>query len=79
MGRSVSSTLDSIAVTDTLRELGTKVATNIIIDYFADGKEFRNRDENWLNAHYDYWSWNPYFDGNWDRAKAEQRFEKYLG
>jgi len=24
-------------------------------------------------------SWNPFWDGNWDRAKAEKRFSYYLG
>jgi len=79
MNRSASSTLDAIGVMDELCAAGTKVATNIIIDYVADGKEYRNMDTDWLNEHFDYWSWNPYFDGNWNRSKAEQRFEKYLG
>lgn len=79
MNRSVSATLEAVRVMDELRKQGTKVATNIIIDYVADGKQFRNMDKDWLNEHFDYWSWNPYFDGNWNRAKAEQRFEKYLG
>ena len=79
MNRSASSTLDAIGVMDELRKAGTKVATNIIIDYVSDGKEYRNMDTDWLNEHFDYWSWNPYFDGNWDRTKAEKRFEKYLG
>lgn len=79
MNRSASSTLDAIKVMDELRVAGTKVATNIIIDYVADGKEYKNMDMDWLNEHFDYWSWNPYFDGNWNRAKAEERFEKYLG
>lgn len=78
MNRSASSTLDAIGVMDELRKQGTKVATNIIIDYVADGKEYRNMDTDWLNEHFDYWSWNPYFDGKWDRTKAEQRFAKYL-
>ena len=79
MNRSASATLDAISVMDELREAETKVATNIIIDYVAGRKEYRNMDTDWLNEHFDYWSWNPYFDGNWNRSKAEQRFEKYLG
>jgi ribosomal protein S16 len=28
---------------------------------------------------YDYVSWNPLWNGKWDRKLAEERFEKYLG
>ena len=28
---------------------------------------------------YDYVSWNPLWNGKWDRKLAEQRFRKYLG
>ena len=28
---------------------------------------------------FDYYSWNPYFDGNWDLEKAKMRFKKYIG
>jgi len=27
---------------------------------------------------FDYVSWNPYWDGIWDRQKAEERYKKYI-
>lgn len=57
------------------RQHGTLLATNIIIDY----KDFPNPDETWLKSNFDYISWNPYWDGKWDRKIAEDRFTKYIG
>src|SRR5699024_2172296 len=79
MNRNVDLTLSYIDIAQELRKRGTKVATNIIIDYVIDGKTFHNMPEEWLNEQFDYWSWNPYFDGNWDYEKAKERFEKYIG
>lgn len=78
MNRNVVVTLSYIDWAQELRKRGTKVATNIIIDYVIDGKTFHNMPEEWLNEHFDYWSWNPYFDGNWDYETAKLRFEKYI-
>lgn len=88
MNRSVDYTMASIEIMDSLRELGTIVATNIIIDYtistpckdnvFILNKLIHNMDTDWLNSHFDYWSWNPYFDGHWDIEKAEERFYEYI-
>lgn len=79
MNRDVKGTLEYIDFAQELRAIGVTVATNIIIDYIVDGEAIHNMDEDWLNSHFDYWSWNPYFDGNWDYAKAKERFEKYIG
>lgn len=79
MNRDVKSTLDFIEFAQNLRSLDVVVATNIIIDYTIGNKVYHNMDKEWLNSHFDYWSWNPYFDGIWDRTKAEGRFKKYLG
>lgn len=79
MNRDVKSTLEFIEFAQELRSLGVIVATNIIIDYTIDDKIYHNMDEEWLNNHFDYWSWNPYFDGVWDIDKAKERFKKYLG
>ena len=79
MNRNVGITLDYIEWAQELRKRGTKVATNIIIDYVVNGDVVHNMPEEWLNAHFDYWSWNPYFDGKWDYDKAKERFEKYIG
>ena len=79
MNRNVDETLKYIDFAQLLRDQGTKVATNIIIDYVVDGEVIHNMDEDWLNEHFDYWSWNPYFDGQWDYDKAKERFEKYIG
>jgi hypothetical protein len=27
---------------------------------------------------FDHVSWNPYWDGRWDRDAAEERFDKYI-
>lgn len=82
MGRSVEDTMNALYLMEKLRMCGVKVATNIIIDYTANvnGEEvtFHNMDIKWLNEHFDYWSWNPYFDGKWDREKAEERWKEYL-
>lgn len=78
MNRSVKLTFDAIDILKSLRKLGVKIATNIIIDYTYDGKKYKNMDVNWLNDTFDYWSWNPYFDGNWSRDKAEERFDEYI-
>lgn len=79
MNRSVNQTMEAIALMQELRKYGTKVATNIIIDYVVDGVTYKNMPTEELNRLFDYWSWNPYFDGNWDRERAERRFEKYIG
>jgi len=78
MNRDIEQTLWYVAFAQDLRKCGTKVATNIIIDYAVDGEVIHNMNEDWLNEHFDYWSWNPYFDGNWDYQKAEERFKKYI-
>lgn len=57
-----------------LRRLGTTLATNVIIDY----KDFPNPDMEALNQIFHYVSWNPYWDGKWDEAKAITRWKKYF-
>lgn len=79
MNRNVDETLRFIDAAQELRTQGVIVATNIIIDYKVNGKIIRNMPEDWLNDNFDYWSWNPYFDGKWDREKAEERFKEYIG
>lgn len=79
MNRSVNATLAYIRWNQGLRKHGVKLATNIIIDYDVDGTVYHNLNEEFLNSHFDYYAWNPYFDGNWDRKKAEERFDKYIG
>lgn len=79
MNRDIDQTLWYVALAQDLRKCGTKVATNIIIDYVVDGKVIHNMNENWLNDKFDYWFWNPYFDGHWDYQNAEKRFKKYIG
>ena len=74
MGRNPSTTLELIRQTAKLREYGVTTATNIIIDY----KDFLNPNMEELEKTYDYISWNPYWDGKWDRKKAEARFTQYL-
>ncbi len=78
MNRSVSQTKNAIELMQEMRQFGTKVATNIIIDYVVDGTYYKNMPTQELNKLFDYWSWNPYFDGKWDRGLAEKRFKKYI-
>lgn len=78
MNRNIEQTLWYVAFAQDLRKCGTKVATNIIIDYVVDEEVIHNMNEDWLNDHFDYWSWNLYFDGNWDYQKAEERFNRYI-
>lgn len=78
MNRDVDATIFYIRWSQMLRENGVKLATNIIIDYEVNGVVYSNKDVDFLNEHFDYWVWNPYFDGNWNREKAEERFEKYI-
>ncbi|MBR9691780.1 radical SAM protein [Candidatus Woesearchaeota archaeon] len=74
MNRNVGDTLETIAIARQLKESGVYIATNIIIDYKDMGQDFSK-----VYDLYDYVSWNPLWDGKWDQARAEQRFEKYLG
>jgi tRNA A37 methylthiotransferase MiaB len=78
MGRDVEATEEYIQFSQLLRKNGTKVATNIIIDYIIDGETYHNMNEEWMNTYFDYWVWNPYFDGNWDYENAVKKFEKYI-
>lgn len=48
-------------------------ATNIV-----DGRVIENHDHEKLNVYFDYYSWNPYFDGNYDIIRANERFNKYI-
>ena len=79
MGRSVKATFDYIELAQKLRAKNVFVATNIIIDYTVEDECIENMPIEWLNEHFDYWVWNPYFDGKWNREKAEERYRKYIG
>jgi tRNA A37 methylthiotransferase MiaB len=74
MGRNVEATMQTMELARFLKNKGVYTATNIIIDY----KDFRE-DFAPVYSIYDYVSWNPLWDRVWDRKKAEERFEKYLG
>jgi len=50
-------------------------ATNIITDY----KDYDNdSDHAHVKSLFDYVSYNIYWDGIWDEAKAEERFDMYI-
>lgn len=78
MNRSVDATYEAIELLGRLHDLGVTTATNIIIDYIVDGEVIRNFDEEKLKKYFNYYSWNPYFDGNYDIMEAEKRFNKYI-
>lgn len=75
MRRPVDATLAYVEKVPELQQYGVKVATNIITDY-KGMKDFTVAE---YEAMFDYVSWNPLWDGKWDRQKAEQRFDKYFG
>lgn len=79
MNRSVTMTKEALEIMQVVRSLGVKVATNIIIDYKVGDKTYSNHDQKRLVKEFDYYSWNPYFDGNFDMNKAKERFKKYIG
>lgn len=78
MNRNVNETFRYIELAQELRKAGVFVATNIIIDYRVDGKLYQNPDKAWMKEHFDYYVWNPYFDGNFNMEKAAERFKKYI-
>lgn len=79
MGRSAAETDQYIYWSQELRRLGVLVATNIIIDYWVDGRLYHNYDPDFMSANFDYWTWNPHFDGIWNRETAELRWKRYIG
>lgn len=74
MNRNVDTTIDFIKKAKDLKSY-TELATNIIIDY----KKYNNPNIYELRKTFDHISWNPYWDGIWDRELAETRYNKYLG
>lgn len=82
MNRDTKSTFKAIEIMQKLRKFGVTVATNIIINYTVeeDGElhDTENPSLTWLNDNFDYWSWNPYFDGVFNREKAEKEFQYYI-
>jgi tRNA A37 methylthiotransferase MiaB len=74
MGRNVNATLHFInELSIALRGKGVKLATNIIIDY----KDYLNNFDN-IYKKFDVVSWNPYWDGNMDWARAKLRWNIYI-
>jgi len=71
MGRPVEETLRFVdSVRPELRVLKTLLATNVIVLY-------KGFPDDWypeVKRLFDYVSWNPFWDGVWDRARAEARW-----
>ena len=78
MNRDPFNAANASAVMANLKIWGTKIATNIIIDYKDSKGNVMEDDHSEIYDLFDYVSWNPYWDGNWDRKEAEARFQKYL-
>ncbi len=74
MGRNNALVRLVCAMVRDMKKTATHTATNIIIDYM----DFPNPDKDILDL-FDYVSWNPYWDGVWNRQKAEERFIHYFG
>lgn len=74
MKRNSFLTMASIQLMRVLRErYNVYTATNIIIDY----KHFPNPSHS-LYETFNFISWNPYWDGIWNREKAEERYKHYI-
>lgn len=78
MNRNVEATKQAVLLLHELKDNGVITATNIIIDYTVDGKLYKNHDKEKLAENFNYYSWNPYFDGNFDMERAKTRFKKYI-
>jgi len=78
MHRNSSATLQLIEKLKELKELGVFLATNVIVDYEYNGIKYPDPDMDKLYETFDYISWNPYWDGKWDKQKAEKRFKEYF-
>lgn len=78
MNRNVEATNEAVELLHTLKEKGVITATNIIIDYTVGEKTIHNLDTKKLNENSNYYSWNPYFDGNFSLENAKDRFKKYI-
>jgi len=73
MNRPVDETSEFITkICPILKKNGVYLATNVIVDY----KDFYYCDES--NDVFDYVSWNPYWDGNWNIDKAKERWNHYF-
>ena len=78
MNRNVPATYKAIELLKELRKKGVITATNIIIDYTVGNKLYENYDKEKLNEIFDYYSWNPYFDGNYNMERAKERYKQYI-
>ncbi|MDD2490212.1 MAG: hypothetical protein PHY26_03070 [Bacilli bacterium] len=78
MNRNAELTYEYLELVPQFRECGTKVATNIIIDYVVGNEFIHNCDREFLDKNFDYWVWNPYFDGKFSVDKAKARYKKYI-
>lgn len=78
MNRNVESTQKAVKLLKKLKDMGVITATNIIIDYTVNNKLYPNYDKEKLEENFNYYSWNPYFDGNFDIERAEERYKKYI-
>lgn len=78
MGRDAKATEEYIQNAQKLRALGVLVATNIIVDYVVNGKFYPNPTDEEMKKLFDYYVWNPYFDGIFNINRAKERFEKYI-
>lgn len=78
MNRNVTATAQAVELLHELKDKNVITATNIIIDYTVNGKIYPNLDKENLQENFNYYSWNPYFDGNFDLEKAKTRFKKYI-
>jgi len=78
MNRNIPLTKQAVTLLKRLKDMGVVTATNIIIDYTVDGKLYPNHDKEKLEENFNYYSWNPYFDGNFDMERAKERFATYI-
>ena len=79
MGILAKVTLDFIKLVPVFIDLATVMATSIIIDFKPKRFPETEKDLEKATKIFDYVLWNPYWNGKWDRAKAEDRWENYFG
>ncbi len=73
MNRSEKQVRKVLSVVKELKKAGVYTATNIIIDYDGCENDFEK-----IYSLFDYVSWNPYWNGDFNAEKAEQRWKHYI-
>jgi len=74
MKRDARAVLNALDLVAQLRSYGTFTATNIIIDVAPKDGILEKDYYSLVYSVFNYVSWNPMWDGVWDRSRAEEKF-----